>query len=273
MTAVPVSAAFADDDQPQDGYTVEFLFVRDLRIDPSYQRNLRDAHVRNIVANFDPYLLDPLVVSRRADGSTWVMDGQHRTAALREMGYDDQRVPCMVFRNLTLAQESRRFNTQDVRKPLNALERFRARLIEGQSAEMAVSEAVAASGFQIDYRLASMPGRVYCVAALLQLYRAAGPAHVRDVMATIASGFGTGIVPDAAMVGGVSAFLRRYDGVADLALLIDAMRRVSPDQVAREARNIKSALKVTPRTAYAMELLTVYNHGRRKNRLPDFAAK
>lgn len=256
-------------------YTLMNLRVGDLKIDARYQRAFIKAHIKYLVANFDWYLLDPLVVSRRADGTMYVMDGQHRLLALRELGYDDQPVRCMVFDGLSLEQESRRFNTQDTRKALTAMDRFRARLLEGQSAEMAVAEVVRSTGFVIDFNGGGnkTASSLVCVGALLQAYKAGGAAHLRQVLSIIALGYGAAASPDSVMVNGLSSFLRRYDGEFDESRLIEVMRRVTPEQVAREARNIQTALRASGKNAYAMAVVAHYNRKLSNHRLPEFAAK
>ena len=52
-----------------------------------YQRVLNMKNVNGIVRDFDPARLGVLVVNHRADGTYAILDGQHRLAALRRMGY------------------------------------------------------------------------------------------------------------------------------------------------------------------------------------------
>lgn len=272
MSAVPKFGTSGDDEV--QFYALIRLRVKDLRIDPSYQREVRQAWVKHIVDNFDPYLLDPLDVSRRVDGSHYVMDGQHRLLALREMGYDDQLVDCLVFEGLTVQQESRRFNTQDNRKQLTALERFRSRLIEGQSAELTVNEVVRDCGFRIDFARHGRAGNIRCVGSLLQARKVGGASHLREVLMAIRDAYGTELAPDALMVDGISMFLRHYEGQYDMARLIDVLRGVAPEQLAREAKSYQGATRTSAKASYATVLAKdYYNKGLRRNRLPEFGAK
>lgn len=273
MSAVPKSGTSGDADEVQF-YALIRLRVRDLRIDPSYQREVRPGWVKHIVDNFDPYLLDPLDVSRRVDGSHYVMDGQHRLLALREMGYDDQFVDCLVFDGLTVQQESRRFNTQDNRKQLTALERFRSRLIEGQSAELTVNEVVRDCGFRIDFARHNRSGSIRCVGSLLQARKVGGATHLRNLLMAVRDAYGAEVAPDALMVDGISMFLRHYEGQYDMARLIDALKSVAPEQLAREAKSYQGATRSSAKASYATVLAKdYYNKGLRKNRLPDFGMK
>ena len=64
--------------------------------------------------NFDPAKLGVLVVSHRADGTYAVLDGQHRLAALRRLGYDAAN--CIVLEGMTIRQEADYFRRQNENK-------------------------------------------------------------------------------------------------------------------------------------------------------------
>ena len=71
-------------------------------------------NVAGIVKNFDPAKLGVLVVSHRADGTYAVLDGQHRLAALRRLGYDAAN--CIVLEGMTIRQEADYFRRQNENK-------------------------------------------------------------------------------------------------------------------------------------------------------------
>ena len=79
-----------------------------------YQRILNMKNVAGIVKNFDPAKLGVLVVSHRADGTYAVLDGQHRLAALRRLGYDAAN--CIVLEGMTIRQEADYFRRQNENK-------------------------------------------------------------------------------------------------------------------------------------------------------------
>ena len=62
------------------------LDVADLQVDSgSYQRALQKRLVGSIRDDFVPAGLGVLTVGRREDGSLWVVDGQTRAAAMKEL--------------------------------------------------------------------------------------------------------------------------------------------------------------------------------------------
>lgn len=71
-----------------------------------YQRPVDFREVNRLIQDWDDRLLDPIIVSFR-DGKFYVVDGQHRIAAMRKMnGGKDVMVNCKVYDGLTYEQEA-----------------------------------------------------------------------------------------------------------------------------------------------------------------------
>ena len=54
----------------------ELIKIKNLVSNQEYQRNLSMQHIHRTAANFDPYQINPVKVSRR-DGINYVINGQH----------------------------------------------------------------------------------------------------------------------------------------------------------------------------------------------------
>jgi hypothetical protein len=71
----------------------------ELNIDDAYQRSIDTGPSRSLIQKiakgWDWRMCLPLVVSKREDGSLWVLDGQHRLAAAKVRG-DIPYLPCCV---------------------------------------------------------------------------------------------------------------------------------------------------------------------------------
>src|SRR5467141_162911 len=89
----------------QSGARLVFLPVKALAVDRRYQRDLKAAWVRELATRWDDRLLGILVVSER-DGGFWILEGQHRVAALMTRGEQERKVPCLSFSNLSLKEEA-----------------------------------------------------------------------------------------------------------------------------------------------------------------------
>lgn len=71
-----------------------------------YQRPVNPREVERLIREWDGRLLEPVVVSFR-DGKFYVVDGQHRIAAMRKMnGGNGVMVNCKVYSGLTYEQEA-----------------------------------------------------------------------------------------------------------------------------------------------------------------------
>src|ERR1700692_227835 len=85
----------------------EWLAVKDLRIDPAYQRVRpeEDPEVHHIVEHYNLHQFKPLDVSRRAQTNDFfAIDGGGRLAVARLRG--DKIVPCTVHWDLTQVEEA-----------------------------------------------------------------------------------------------------------------------------------------------------------------------
>ena len=119
-----------------------------LEVDHAYQRPEARQKVLRIAAEFSWRKFGCLVVSLREDDRHVVIDGQHR--ALAAMKRDDvTKVPCIVFRELQLADEAGAFvGLNTARKPVSALVKYEAQLIAGDAVAVWVDETLNAFGFK-----------------------------------------------------------------------------------------------------------------------------
>lgn len=132
---------------------LQYLLPAQLKIDASYQRSLDTdagkALVRRIAQHWNWDLCQPLVVSRRADGALYVIDGQHRLAAARLRG-DIAQLPAVVVQYASAADEAASFvHLNQERTPLTRLDLFKAALASGDSEALAIVEALDAAGLMV----------------------------------------------------------------------------------------------------------------------------
>lgn len=152
-----------------------------LLIDETYQRSLEvessQALIRRIAMYWDWGLYQPLFVARRADGGYYVVDGQHRLAAAVLRG-DIQQLPCVVSHFDNAEAEAAAFvalNQQ--RRPLNALDLFKAALaagdVEAAQIKMCLDEAGLALSSHTNTQMMKA-GHVANIGGLQRCYRLYG---------------------------------------------------------------------------------------------------
>jgi hypothetical protein len=135
--------------------TLQFCRPAELHIDATYQRDIRNGPsqklINRLAQNWNWDLCQPLVVARRQSltEQLYVIDGQHRLAAARLRG-DIDHLPCVIVNYTSAAQEAASFVTlNQVRKPLNRLDLFKAALSSGNTEAIAIANALADAGLKV----------------------------------------------------------------------------------------------------------------------------
>lgn len=145
------------------------LAKEDLKIDPDYQRTeISDHRVRRIAAEWSWVACGILRIARRADGSYWVMDGQHRLlGALRRD--DITKLPCVVFASEKKGEARSWHKTNKDRGNPSALQLFKADITGEMPDVLAVQGMVEEQGYVVKNTTAAFTVR--CVNALLRAYK------------------------------------------------------------------------------------------------------
>ena len=147
----------------------EQIPIRNLVSNQEYQRNLSQTHIARAVANFDPYQINPVKVSRR-DGINHVFNGQHTIEIVaRASGSRDTPVWCMIYDELSYEHEAHIFaNQQKYVKNLLPYEVFKANLEAGNDDQLIIQGLVESYGMSIGLKKA--PGTIVAVSTLEQIY-------------------------------------------------------------------------------------------------------
>jgi len=110
-----------------------------------YQRPTNQSQVDRIAAAFDEAKLGMPIVSLR-DGRYHLLDGAHRIAALRKLGYT--HAMCIVLKGLTYQDEADYFRTQNRNsRSLTKINLFKAGLEANDPMYIAIDRICRANGF------------------------------------------------------------------------------------------------------------------------------
>lgn len=139
-----------------------------LRVDESYQRDEVLVKVMHIAQNWSWIGCGVLLVARRGK-SLFLFDGQHRwSAAMRRA--DITHLPCMIFETQAAPEEARGFLLSNTnRKPITALQRFKALVVSGDQVAIEANRLVEAIGYEISNRTAD--ACIKCVGSLMRNMR------------------------------------------------------------------------------------------------------
>lgn len=245
--------------------TLRWIAVADTHTSPMAQRDLRPSWAAEIAREFDPDRFTPPVLSHR-DGKFYIIDGQHRFAAMRLMGWEDQQLQCWVFSGLTEADEADLFLHLNRSKVVNAFDKFRIAVTAGRSDEVDVEKIVRAQGLRISHDR----GGISCVSALLSVHRYGGPVLgralriVRDAYGDL--GF------RAEIITGVGMLCQRYGSQFDDDRLVEKLTSVNGGMfgLLNAARATKRQIGRPLSHCVAAQAIVYLNAGRGGRKLPDW---
>lgn len=261
---------------PADGPYIDAVLAGRLHADRVYQRDLDKGRIARMAAAFDRRLLGVLEVSKRADGSYAILDGQHRHAAVLEadpLGHASP-VVCQVYEGLTIEDEARLFHEINIgRKTLSWWDRWRARRGAAEAAVLAIDEVLAGQGLQINP--AQVDGNIRATKALEIIVNDIGDlAMLESVLTVLTSAWGRSVdVFDGSIMQAVAHVLNNYEpDELDVARLIDRLREIPPRQLRARAGSLRELHRGTLPRLCAAVIVDRYNT-RGGKRLEDFLAR
>jgi hypothetical protein len=246
-----------------------------LIVDQTVQRPLDGVRVAAIAGDFEREALGVIHVSKRADGTYHIIDGQHRVAAMRVLGKGDELVTCVVYEGLSRAEEAAMFRRLNNTRQVQILDRFRIRIVEGDPVACEIAAILRSHGWSISK--STSRGSFYAVAAMEKVFRAkeGGDADTCDALIRIATeawGHDSNGLR-AEIVSGLGVLLRRHPRM-DMAKLVNEMgqHEGGPLGLIGQARQLHSIRSGRISDAMAEILVNRYNHRRKVNRLPEWNA-
>ncbi|WP_260928186.1 DUF6551 family protein [Novosphingobium sp. 9] len=189
--------------------SVENRNPAELNLDDSYQRSTDNgasmALIKRIANGWDWRMCLPLVVSKRDDGSLWVIDGQHRLAAAKLRG-DIPFLPCCVGVYGSVADEAAMFVAMNrARKPMNRLDDFHAALAASDADALEIQQLVTDAGLTVARNTAVAAwsaGDIAFTASIATTLRKHGAIIVSAALTNLAEAF-----PQQKMIHSGSIFL------------------------------------------------------------------
>lgn len=113
-----------------------------------YQRPLSLLRVKKYAREFDVIKAGTILVSKRANGTYWIIDGQHRYFAMKTLGL--QLIACLVHEGLTYEQEAAMFRFVNDNKVVSPLEKLNADVQWGDEFSINLIALCEKHGFTLD---------------------------------------------------------------------------------------------------------------------------
>lgn len=225
-----------------------------------YQRPTNPAQVEKIITNFDEAKLGLPIVSERG-GKYHLLDGAHRTAALRKIGYTHAK--CIVLTGLTYAEEAEYFRTQNQNsRPLTKYNLFKAGLESGDEMCVKIDQITRSNGFVVgmsNRSFNSIPA-IYALTTICTVY---GYETLDQTLRLIRETWeGVGNVTRREFLVGVADFVHRFGPVNFTERMkFKSITEIWQDYLAETTRSCRLSSDPSMRRAFCSVLVRHYNKG------------
>lgn len=184
--------------------------INKIHVSPTAQRDLNPARVDRIVANLDLEQIGVVTVNQReGEDIFYVIDGQHRVAALRAFFDDDAeiKIPCWVYFGLTEEHEAEVFLKLNDTLSVSAFAKYRVGVAAGRPVEADIDRIVRAQSCAVSQD--KIPGAIGAVGALRTIYTRTGAGNLARTIGVAHAAFGDPGL-DHQILLGVAFALDRY---------------------------------------------------------------
>lgn len=243
---------------------IEVVRIDDLNVDHAYQRDLDAGLVQRIAANWDLVASGPIVVSKRPDGSLWIVNGQHRAAAAKVAGETEILAQVKSVSNMT-PDQARVYEAElrlkgNTRRTDKSQERFRAQVAARHPDSLAIVEIASKFNTRINPWPDSKHG-INSVSAVERLYRKNNGVLLTRVFEFIRDAFGevSGPFASVAMLSAVSWLLERHDQEMNRSRMVERLGVEGIESIDRKARAHKGAMGGALWTNYYRAIIEIYN--------------
>lgn len=238
------------------------LSVKEISIDPAYQRSLDESRVDSMAKRFDEARIGVPVVSLRKNGHYVVLDGQHRVEAMRRSGSADTKILCEVHNGLSLSEEAELFlKLNNGRKSVRVFDKYRARIVADEPTAVEFTRIVQSLGL----RIGAAPGKntICAIQAVESVHRRGG--NLELTLSVLKKwGCGEATVFDGDLIKDMSRFLADYSSEVDYEEFSAKIARHDPGHVLRRIKSLVDVLDRNRRLAANSVFRDIYNHRRAK---------
>jgi hypothetical protein len=264
-------------DRPDFPHEYDLIPASTLHIEPDYQRKFQLRHAMKIVQEYDPLILDAVLVNvREDDNEPWLVRGQHRVYALKELFGPEVMVPCRIYYGLTREQEALIFVSEDTsRKMIRPSERWRAALMANWSPYVEIKRLVELAGWTVSPHPGPR-GHIRAIGALKASYLGYGEGKYLYDALTVARLAGwrddpTPLQPE--LIQGMTRFLSRYRDQLPpprtVAERFSRLPKLSRGKLLELARKRAEVDHLSVDMAMLTTILTEWNAGLSTNRLRE----
>lgn len=237
---------------------LEVVPLDDLNIDHSYQRDLDANLVQSIARNWDIVGAGPITVSRREDGSLWIINGQHRAAAARVAG--ETEILAQVVEGYDRESEAGLRLKMNHRRSDRSQERFKAQVAAGDRESLAIVEILSGFNTRINPHPEANRG-INSVTAVEKLYRKDNGVQLVRVLEVVRDAWTEvgGPFVSVSLLNSISWFLERHDQEMKRERFVERLRAEGVEAIDRKARSHMAAWGGALWMNYYRAMVEIYN--------------
>lgn len=232
------------------------------------QREIKQSRVDHLVAHFDHEQLGTPVVNERG-GKFYIIDGQHRAAAAREVYGNDHQIQCWTYVGLTEAEEAEKFLQINDVLAVSAMDKYEIGVEAGREIETDIDRIVRSCGLVVTKQ--KVEGGIGAVGTLRRVYVRGGAHVLGRTLRIIDSAYGSAGL-DAAVIDGIGLLCGRYNGELkdELAVLKLRNMRGGVNGLMGKAAVIKDRTRQPYNQCVAAAAVEVINSGKGGAKLPSW---
>lgn len=245
--------------------TYEWIPVGKLRTNEKVNRPLSELYVQNIIKNFDPDAIKPIIVGVY-EGSYIIIDGGHSTEAVRRMFGDSELLYCKVFHNKTLPQMAALFVLLNTQHLPSALQRYLKGVFGADPTITAINKIVEAYGWKVSPEPKN--GHIQASSALMRAEAKYGLQALEDSFASLTGTWNHDRAISGTMIQGFALFFyrNRWVSVEEVIKKLQGFPRGATGFLA-EARGMQGFVTGQLSVLVAQQMVNLYNKGKRTSRL------
>jgi hypothetical protein len=172
------------------------------------QRELKQYRVDHLVAHFDLEQIGTPVVNER-HGRFFIIDGQHRHAALVEKFGETGQVQCWTYAGLNEEQEAEKFLQLNDTLTVAAFDKYQVSVEAGRAVEADIDRIVRACGLAVSRQKGE--GAIGAVGTLRRVYTRGGAGVLARTLRMIDASWGSAGF-EASVIDGLGLLCGRYNG-------------------------------------------------------------
>ncbi|MDD5366966.1 MAG: hypothetical protein PHR30_16640 [Gallionellaceae bacterium] len=177
------------------------------------QRAFSKAQANKYATELDLNKLGYPVINYR-EGIYWIVDGQHRIAALKQRGFGEEMLDCEVYEDLTDAEMAAIFIGRDDRRRVSPFSKFHISCTAEFERECNIRRIVESQGLKVSQ--SAEDNCIGAVGALYRVYDRAGDTVLGQALRSIRDGFsGDPAAFDSYLIQGLGLFFNRFNGQTD----------------------------------------------------------